>query len=372
MTDVVALRNDLISRGARLIAIDGHGGAGKSTLARSLAAVWPEAVVIEMDDFYRPVVERSEPPASHGADLDLERLVEQVLDPFHCGRAGRYQRYDWDEDRLTTWRDVPSDAVILLEGVYSTSQRVRGFLDYSIWVDCPYDVRLCRGVERDGERMRAVWVDQWMPAEDRYVLAERPDATADLVVDGSGHVELERHPSLEDRFDPAVRIVDHDSEWARQAQQELSRLAETLGAAAVRLEHVGSTAVPGLAGKPILDLQLSVADIARRDLFVEPLQGLGYTFIADSGSADFHLFAKPLERPRSHHLHVCEAGSEHELRHIAVRDFLRAHGAAARSYETLKRDLLERFPNDRLQYIAGKECYLEELQARALEWAGRP
>jgi uridine kinase len=372
MLDVVALRNALISKGTRLIAIDGRGGSGKSTLARQLAAGWPQALVIEMDDFYRPLAEREEPPASHGADLDLERLVEQVLDPFHSGRAARYQRYDWDEDRLTTWRDVPADAVILLEGVYSTSQRLRPFPDYSIWVDCPYDVRLRRGVERDGERMRSVWVDQWMPAEDRYVLAERPDATADLVVDGSGQVEVERHPSLEDRFDPAVRIVDHDAGWARQAQQELLRLAETLGSAAVRLEHVGSTAVPGLAGKPILDLQLSVADIARWDLYVEPLQGLGYTFIADPGSPDFHFFAKPLERPRSHHLHVCEAGSEHELRHITVRDFLRAHGAAARSYETLKRDLLERFPNDRLEYIAGKERYLDELQARALEWAGRP
>jgi len=372
MFEVVALRNELIGRGARLIAIDGHGGAGKSTLARSLVAGWPQASVIEMDDFYRPLAEREESPASHGADLDLDRLVEQVLDPFHSSRAGRYQRYDWEEDRLTTWHDVPARAVILLEGVYSSSQRLRGFLDYSIWVDCPYDVRLRRGVERDGERMRAVWVEEWMPAEDRYVLAERPDATADLAVDGSGHVELARPPSLEDRFDPAVRIVEHDPEWARQAQHELRRLGETLGSAAVGLEHVGSTAVPGLAGKPVLDLQLSVANIAARELYVKPLQRLGYTFIPDPGSPDFHFFAKPLERPRSHHLHVCEARSEHELRHIAVRDFLRAHGAEARSYETLKRDLLERFPNDRLEYIAGKERYLEELQARALEWAGRP
>jgi uridine kinase len=369
--DAAALRDALISKGTRLIAIDGRGGSGKSTLARQLAAGWPQALVIELDDFYRPLAERHEPPASHGADLDLERLVEQVLDPFHSGRAGRYQRYDWEEDRLTTWRDVPADAVILLEGVYSTSQRLRGFLDYSIWVDCPHDVRLRRGVERDGERMRAVWVEQWMPAEDRYVEAERPRATADLVLDGSGHDKLERHPSLDDRFDPAVSIVGHDSRWARQAQDELRRLAETLGSAAVRLEHVGSTAVPALAGKPILDLQLSVAGIARRDLYVKPLQGLGYTFIPDPGSPDFHFFAKPLVRPRSHHLHVCEAGSEHELRHIAVRDFLRAHGAEARSYETLKRDLLERFPNDRLEYIAGKERYLDQLQERALEWARR-
>jgi len=74
-------------------------------------------------------------------------------------------------------------------------------------------------------------------------------------------VELKRHPSLDDRFDPAVRIVAYDAEWPLLAGEELRRLKEALGAVAVRLEHVGSTAVPGLAGKPILDLQLSVAAI---------------------------------------------------------------------------------------------------------------
>jgi GrpB-like predicted nucleotidyltransferase (UPF0157 family) len=66
---------------------------------------------------------------------------------------------------------------------------------------------------------------------------------------------------LDERFDPAIRIVEHDPGWAAQAQQELHRLAEALGPDAKRLEHVGSTAVPGLAAKPILDLQVSVTAI---------------------------------------------------------------------------------------------------------------
>jgi GrpB-like predicted nucleotidyltransferase (UPF0157 family) len=179
-----------------------------------------------------------------------------------------------------------------------------------------------------------------------------------------------RHPSLDERFDPAVRLVAYAPTWALDAQRELRRIGETLGQAAVRLEHVGSTAVPGMAAKPILDLQLSVADIAAQGLYVQPLEVLGYVFIPDPDSPDFHFFAKPLERPRSHHLHICQAGSEHELRHIAVRDFLQAHSAEASSYETLKRELVDRSPQDRLEYIAGKERHLSELQARALEWAG--
>jgi uridine kinase len=184
--DVGVLRDEIVRRHARLVAIDGRGGSGKSTLARQLAEGWPKAVVVEMDDFYRPVAERVQIPKVHGANLDRERLLTGVLEPLKSGRAGCYQRYDWDEDRLAEWHDVPVDAVVLVEGVYSTSEPLRGAFDYAIWVDSPYDVRLRRGIDRDGEEMRSAWVEEWMPAEDRYLDAERPDARADLVLDGTG------------------------------------------------------------------------------------------------------------------------------------------------------------------------------------------
>ena len=179
---------------------------------------------------------------------------------------------------------------------------------------------------------------------------------------------VERHPSLDDRFDPAIRMVEHDPAWAEQAAAELERVAAALGEVAVRLEHVGSTAVPGLAAKPILDLQLAVAALEPRSRYAEPLGRLGYLFVPDPESPDFHLFAKPPERPRTHHLHVCAAGSHHEGRHLAVRDFLRAHHGDAARYGQLKRELARRHPQDRLAYIAGKERYLAELEARALAW----
>ena len=83
---------------------------------------------------------------------------------------------------------------------------------------------------------------------------------------------LQRHPSLDDRFDPAVRIVDYDPAWPALADAELRRIDEALGEVAVRLEHVGSTAVPGLAAKPILDLQLSVDAIEPRARYVAALE----------------------------------------------------------------------------------------------------
>jgi GrpB-like predicted nucleotidyltransferase (UPF0157 family) len=135
------------------------------------------------------------------------------------------------------------------------------------------------------------------------------------------------------------------------------------------LEHVGSTAVPGLAAKPILDMQLSVAAIEPRALYVEPLERLGYLFVPEPQSPDHHFFARPHERPRSHHLHVCEAGSRHELRHLAVRGFLRAHVGEAARYAALKRAVSARHPRDRLAYIDGKDRYLADLEERALRWA---
>lgn len=171
--------------------------------------------------------------------------------------------------------------------------------------------------------------------------------------------------------DPAVRIVDYDPAWPSLARGELRRIEEALGDAAVRLEHLGSTAVPDLAAKPILDLQLSVDALSARERYVGPLERLGYLFVPEPESPDYHFFGKPAERPRTHHLHVCEAGSEHELRHVALRDFLRAHDDEAARYAALKRSVAARHPGDRHAYIAGKDEYVAALEARALAWARR-
>ncbi len=183
---------------------------------------------------------------------------------------------------------------------------------------------------------------------------------------------LERHPSLDDRVDPAIRILAHDPEWALRAQSEISRISRGLGELVVGLEHVGSTAVPGLAAKAVIDLQLSVAEIADRARFLEPLSDLGYLFIADPGSPEYHFFARPHTRPRSYHLHVCETGSCHEARHLAVREFLREDPLEAARYAALKRSLVAQHPQDRLAYIAGKAEYMDDLEARALARASRP
>ncbi len=178
-----------------------------------------------------------------------------------------------------------------------------------------------------------------------------------------------RHPSLDDRFDPAVRIVDYDPTWPETAAAEIALVKAALGSQVTRVDHVGSTAVPGMAAKPIVDLQVSVARIAPTAPFVEPLEALGYLFAPDPSSPDFHFFGKPVERPRAFHLHVCAAGGDDEARHLALRDYLRARPDEALRYAEVKRGLVDLRPGDRLAYIEGKADYVAALEERAVMFA---
>lgn len=173
-----------------LVGIDGRGGSGKSTLARELAARLTDATVVEFDDFHRPSRERAgraaEGDTEVGGDFDWRRLRDELLEPLVADAPGRYRRYDWGRDELAEWHDVPAGGVVIVEGNYVIRPELRGYYDLRIWVEAPYELRLRRGLARDGEEARARWVEEWMPEEDRYVAGARPADYADVLVDGSG------------------------------------------------------------------------------------------------------------------------------------------------------------------------------------------
>jgi uridine kinase len=112
-------------------------------------------------------------------------LHREVLVPLTNDQPAQYQRYDWGEDRLAEHHTVPIGGIVLVEGVYALLPGLESVYDYKVWVDCPYEVRLARGLARDGENARELWVNRWMPAEERYVQTFSPAKRADLVVDGS-------------------------------------------------------------------------------------------------------------------------------------------------------------------------------------------
>jgi uridine kinase len=155
----------------RIVAIDGPGGAGKSSLAVYLARELG-APIIQTDDF-----------ASWDNSLEWwPDLLETVLRPIAAGQPVRYMPTSWGAPAKTQVVIEPGDFV-LLEGVSASREAFRPYLAFSIWVETPREVRLRRGLDRDGEQAREDW-ERWMAEEDAYVERERPADHADLVLSG--------------------------------------------------------------------------------------------------------------------------------------------------------------------------------------------
>jgi putative glutamine amidotransferase len=160
-------------------------------------------------------------------------------------------------------------------------------------------------------------------------------------------------------------VADYDLTWPQLFEEEAARLREALGPVAVRIEHVGSTAVPGLAAKPVIDIQISVEEMVPRERFVAPLETLGYEFVADPTDAEHEYFKKDVGGVRIYQIHVCPVASEWERRHLAFRDHLRAHPEDSARYAELKRLLADRHPNDVMAYVDAKTPFIRELEGRA-------
>ncbi len=171
------------ARGPVLIGIDGPGGSGKSTLAEALAALLGLEVV-HGDDFYKVSKDRAPTGTADGASFDLGRLADQVVRPAARRQLINYQKYDWDKDVLGDWVKADATHGLIVEGIYTSDARLRAHYDVRIYVMAPRETRLARGIARDGEAARKLWVDQWMPAEDKYESSQRPQASADLVLVG--------------------------------------------------------------------------------------------------------------------------------------------------------------------------------------------
>jgi GrpB-like predicted nucleotidyltransferase (UPF0157 family) len=152
--------------------------------------------------------------------------------------------------------------------------------------------------------------------------------------------------------DPIV-IVDYDPGWPAEFERLRDRTAAAVGELAIAVEHVGSTAVPGLAAKPVIDLVVVVApiDVGRA---VERLVAIGYTHLGNLGVEGREAFSVPPGEPRHHHLYVSPTNSEELRAQLAFRDNLRADAALAADYEALKRQLAERYRNDRPGYTDAK------------------
>jgi GrpB-like predicted nucleotidyltransferase (UPF0157 family) len=172
-----------------------------------------------------------------------------------------------------------------------------------------------------------------------------------------------------------IAISKYDPNWPVIFEEEAHRLYAAFGSAALRIEHVGSTSVRGLAAKPVIDIQLSVASLLPHGRYVNTMTNLGYRHIAlDEFDFVYPFFHRPAEWPSTHHVHLCKAGGEQEWKHLAFRNYLRAHPETARKYEVLKQELarthhggtprsMERYSLAKSEFVANVLCAAKASEA---------
>jgi GrpB-like predicted nucleotidyltransferase (UPF0157 family) len=168
------------------------------------------------------------------------------------------------------------------------------------------------------------------------------------------------------RGDP-VELVAYDPSWPRRFDEWRDRLVTTLGPAARRIEHVGSTAVPGLLSKDTIDIQVSVDDIRDEGGYVPAIEALGLQLRSRD---DLHRYFRPFAgRRRDVHVHLCDAGSEWERKHMLFVAYMRHDSVARDLYARAKLEAMARWADDRAAYTEAKDAVIRNIQMRAEAWA---
>ena len=165
-----------------------------------------------------------------------------------------------------------------------------------------------------------------------------------------------------------VIVVEYDPQWPSLFEEEKARLLAVVGDHIEDIQHIGSTAVPGLGAKPIIDIQMSLRDLALVEKCVGPLESIGYEYLGEYGVPGRHFFHKPARKPfaeRTHHLQIVEKGGEEWRKVLLLRDCLRAHPEVAQQYHLLKRALASQFGTDRVGYTEAKTAFVRSVLEKA-------
>jgi len=170
----------------------------------------------------------------------------------------------------------------------------------------------------------------------------------------------------------AVVVCAHDANWPRRFEAERQRLAGVMGKAACRIEHVGSTSVPGLAAKPIIDVLVGVDSLDRLDARTPAIRSVGYQVKGEYGLPGRRYYRRAAaDGTRLAHIHAYDVTSPEFHRHLAFRDYLRAHPEEANAYGEHKLTLAAGSSLDGQDYQAAKSAMVAGIEARALVWASR-
>lgn len=168
-----------------------------------------------------------------------------------------------------------------------------------------------------------------------------------------------------------IEVLEYNPQRREQYRDESRKIRGVLGGNCRAIYHIGSTSVPGLAAKPIIDMMAVVDDLDKVDEKNAEFERLGYECMGEFGISGRRFFKKGGDQ-RTHHLHVFQKDNRQDIeRHLAVRDYLACHAAAANEYAALKKRLAEEYRYDNDGYCDGKEEFMQKLEQKALAWQKR-
>ena len=162
-----------------------------------------------------------------------------------------------------------------------------------------------------------------------------------------------------------VKVVPYQKEWAEEFEKERSRILSVRGDSVVAVEHIGSTSVPGLAAKPIIDIGVGIKRLKDADKLIKPLSKIGYKFYKEFQKQRLFV-AKGTDDSRTHYLHIMRHGGSKWKNDQIFRDYLRSHPKEVERYAKLKKRLAKKYPNDRQAYSDGKREFIDTLVEKAL------
>ncbi|HEX9927744.1 MAG TPA: GrpB family protein [Pyrinomonadaceae bacterium] len=166
-----------------------------------------------------------------------------------------------------------------------------------------------------------------------------------------------------------VEIVPHDPKWRDAFEAEAKQVASALGENVIAVHHIGSTAIPNIYAKPVIDLLVEVGDITEVDGRSSAMESLGYEAKGEFGIPGRRYFRKDnQEGIRTHQIHAFETGSAEVERHLTFRDYMIANPEDAQRYSELKRQLAEEHPQSIDGYMDGKDGFIKEMDRRAAQW----
>lgn len=319
--------------------ISGPMAAGKSTVGRLLASRFERGVHLEGDVFRRSIVSGREAMTPDPSPEALEqlrlryRLAAAAADAYYEGGfavaledvvAGSLLG-----DCRTMIRSRPCHVIVLLPSVAAVASREAQREDkgYGAWTV----EQLYEGFRTTTPRV-GIWLD---------TTELTPEQTVDEI--------LARTSSA--RF-PVV-VADYEEAWATLFEQIARPVRDAVADLAAEVEHIGSTSVPGLAAKPVIDIDVVVRSAEDVPAAIERLRALGYVYQGDKGIAGREAFMWP-PGAKPHHLYVVVAGSQPHADHVHFRDYLKRHPDVARDYAALKKNLAERHRDDGLGYTDAK------------------